>query len=240
MNFAGGNLGLTGTRNVNTGILPNPINMTADTLIQNTTTAAAGTRNLPFGGSVTAPAGTLTIRNIATANINVMHVRLHAGGINFARPVVFDNSLAGNVASNTCQLGFFSTNGTGDQIFSGIISGPGAVLRSALTAGSGGTTILTAQNTFTVGAIVARGYLGLGSSSVSSSGVLLSGPVGTGPLEIDDDTVGGQPNVGVFAYGGPRTIENRVWLNGPTNMIIGGTNNLTFAGVFDVGGVPRY
>lgn len=237
--LGGGTLGLTGTRNLSNSIIANPINLTADTIIQNTTSAAAGTRNLPFGGPVTTTAGTLTIRNIASANANVMHVRLHAGGINFTRPVVFDNSLAGNVASNTCQLGFYNTNGTVEQTITGVISGPGSIIRSALYDGTGGTTILTAQNTFTLGATIAHGYLGLGASSIASGGVVISGPVGTGTLEIDDDTVNGLPTVGVFAAGGARTLDNRVWLNGPTNVLFGGTNNLTFAGLFDVGGVAK-
>jgi hypothetical protein len=45
--------------------------------------------------------------------------------------------------------------------------------------------------------------------------------------------------VGIFAYGGARTIENRILLNGVTNTVISGTNKLTLAGSFDVGGVPK-
>lgn len=239
LNFAGGTLGLTGTRNISNSIIANPINMTADTVIQNTATAAAGTRNFPFGGGVTASGGTLTIRNIATANTNVMHIRLHAGGINFARAVVFDNSTAGSAANNTCQLGFYNTNGTADQIFSGIISGPGSITRSALNDGTGGTTVLSGQNTYQLGTTIVHGYLGLGASSISSGGLVISGPVGTGTLEIDDDTINGFAGVGVFAYGGARTLDNRVWLNGPTNVLIAGSNDLTFAGQFDLGGIAK-
>lgn len=232
LNLAGGSLGLTGTRNLTTGILPNALNLTADTVIQNTTTAAAGTRNLPFGGAVTASAGTLTIRNIAAANTNVMHLRLHGGGINFTRPVVFDNSTAGNPANNTSRLGFYSTNGTGDQVFSGVISGPGAVTRSALDDNTGGTTILSGANTFTLGATLDDGALGLGADTILSGLVIISSPIGTGTFEWTG-------NSSLFAHGAPRTLANFVYLNGVRDAKITGTNALTFAGFMDVGTVSK-
>lgn len=235
LNLAGGSLGLTGTRNTTTGLLPNAINMTADTVIQNTTTAAAGTRNLPFGGPVTATAGTLTIRNIATTSVtNVMHVRLHAGGLVFNRPVVFDNSLAGSAVNNTSQLGFYGTNGTGDQVMNGLISGPGSVFRGGLTSGGGGTVILTAQNTHTLGTIVDNGVLGLGANSISSGGAVISGPAGTGTLQFNNEAV-----VGVLAHGGARVVENFVFLNGTTNLLVLGTNALTLSGPMNIGGVAK-
>lgn len=233
VNLAGGTLGLTGTRNLNTGILANGINLTADSIIQNTTTATAGTRNFPFGGPVTALGGTLTIRNIATGNFtNIMHLRLHGGGFTFARPVVFDNSLAGSAANNTARLGFYSTNTSGPQIFTGVISGPGSVIRSSLVTGTGGTTILTAANTFTAGSELFDGELGLGSDPNFAGLVLVSGPLGTGTFEWTG-------NSSLFAHAAPRTLANFVYLNGVRDAKIIGTNALTIAGFMDVGTVSK-
>jgi fibronectin-binding autotransporter adhesin len=232
LNLAGGTLGLTGTRNTSTGILPNPIQLTADTIVQNTTTAAAGTRNLPFGGLLTANAGTLTIRNIAAANVNVIHLRLHAGGINFSRSVVFDNSLAGSPVDNTARLGFYSTNPSAPQIFSGVISGPGSIIRSAVSSGTGGTTILTGENTFTLGAELFDGELGLGADASFAGSVLISGPLGTGTFEWTG-------NSGIFAHGAARDLPNNVFLNGVRLGRVTGTNQLTFSGLMNVGSVAK-
>lgn len=233
LNLAGGTLGLTGTRNLTGGLLPNSVNMTADTIIQNTASATAGTRNFPLGGPVTASGGTLTIRNITTGNFtNVMHLRLHAGGLNFTRPVVFDNSLAGSQVNNTARLGFYSTNGTGDQIFSGVISGSGSVFRGSLAAGTGGTTILSGANTFTFGASLDDGALGLGSDATFSGLVLTSSPIGTGLFEWTG-------NGSLFAHAAPRTVPNFVYLNGVRDAKIIGTNALTFAGFMDIGTVAK-
>jgi len=233
INLSGGTLGLTGTRNLNTGILPNALNLTADSILQNTTTATAGTRNFPFGGPVSASGGTLTIRNIATGNFtNIMHLRLHGGGFTFARPVVFDNSLAGSAVNNTARLGFYSTNTSGPQIFTGVISGPGSVIRSSLVAGTGGTTILSAANTFTFGSELFDGELGLGTDASFAGLVLISGPLGTGTFEWTG-------NGSLFAHAAPRTLANSVYLNGVRDAKIIGTNALTFAGAMDVGTVAK-
>ncbi len=233
INLAGGIFGLTGTRNVNTGILPNGLNLTADSVIQNTTTAAAGTRNFPIGGPVTASGGTLTIRNITAGDAaNVIHLRLHAGDFTFPRPIVFDNSLANSQVNNTARLGFYSTNTSGPQIFTGVISGPGSIIRSSLTAGTGGTTILTGNNTFTEGAELFDGELGLGSDPVFAGQVLLSSPIGTGTFEWTG-------NGALSAYGAPRTLANYVYLNGVRLGRVVGTNALTFSGVMNVGTVAK-
>jgi fibronectin-binding autotransporter adhesin len=232
LNLAGGALRLTGTRNTSTGILPNAINLTADTIIENTTTAAGGFRNLPFGGPVTASAGTLTIRNIAAANVNTMHVRLHAGGINFSRPVVFDNSLAGSQTDNLSRLGFYSTNTDAPQIISSVISGPGSIIRASLSAGTGGTTILSGANTFTAGAFLNDGSLGLGGATVLSGLIIVSSPVGAGVFEWTGDS-------SLFAHETARTVDNFVYLNGVRAASVTGTNALTFNGYMDIGTVAK-
>jgi autotransporter-associated beta strand protein len=237
----GGTFQCTGTRDVTNGILPGGISVTASSIIQNLTSATAGTRNLPVGGGLTGTAGTLTLQNIATGNFtNNLHLRIHGPVPNFSQPIVFDNSLAGNgQTNNTLQLSAYNTNGTAPQLYSGNISGPGKFNRASIVVGAGGTAILTGSNTFTLGTTVSRGFLGLGSDSYSSGGAVIASPVGTGILEITDDTLNGQPGVGIFASGGARTIENKVFLNGTTNMVVGGTNDLTLAGYLDVGGIPK-
>jgi fibronectin-binding autotransporter adhesin len=232
LHLAGGTLGLTGTRNTSTGILPNPVHLTADTILQNTTGAGSGNRFFPFGGPVTASGGTLTIRNIAAANANVLVVRWHAGGINFTRPIVFDNSLAGSPVNNLAQLGLYNTNGTGDQVISGVISGPGIVRRGSLTAGSGGRAILAGNNTYTAGTVLDDGELGLAADPGFAGNVLVSSAVGTGTFEW----VG---NSALFAHAAARELPNYVYLNGVRLARITGTNTVTFSGVMNVGSVEK-
>jgi fibronectin-binding autotransporter adhesin len=43
----------------------------------------------------------------------------------------------------------------------------------------------------------------------------------------------------VFAYGGPRVIENPIFLNGAQNVVVTGTNDLTFTGPIAAGGIPK-
>jgi len=238
--LAGGIFQLTGTRDVTNGLLVNAFVLASNTIVQNTTSATAGTRNLPFGGTVIATNGTLTIQNIATGNYtNILNVRFYGAVSNFTQPIVFDNSLAGSQVNNIGQLAAYNTNGSAPQLYSGVISGPGHFYRGATVPGTGGFAILTGNNTFTLDTIVNRGFLGIGADSVSSAGNLVTSPVGLGTLTFDDDTQNGLAGVGVFAYGGAHTIANRVLLNGVTNTAILGTNALNFSGNFDVGSLPK-
>lgn len=234
VNWAGGTIILSGTRSTTTGIIPNPVNMTADTTIQNTTTATAGTRNFPFGSSaINASAGTLTIRNITAGDFtNIMNLRFHGNGFTFARPIAFENASALSQVNNTCQVECQSSNGTPAQIFSGVISGPGRVRRDGQSTGDAGTTVLSGANTYTLGVILDDGDLGLGANSTSSGGDVTSGPLGTGML----DWTG---NSGLFAWGGARTVENHVYFNGVRDGRFGGTNALTLSGPINIGTVTK-
>jgi autotransporter-associated beta strand protein len=232
LNLAGGTLGLTGTRGTD-GVLFNPIHLTADSIIQNSTTAAGGNRYLPFGGPVTATAGTLTIRNVATANTNVINVRFYGGGINFTRPIVFDNSLAGSPIYNTARIGLHNTNGTPDQVLSGIISGPGSIARGAPAGSEGGRAILSGANTFTFGVeLGGGGELGLGSETVMAGSDIVSSPFGSGMLEWTG-------NGSLFAHGAARTLANYVFLNGMRYGGFTGSNALTLTGVMNIGTVAK-
>lgn len=235
----GGTFQLTGTRSLTTGILSNEFVLAGDTIVQNAANAAAGTRNLPFSGPVIATNGTLTIQNIATSDTNYMFLWFSGSVTNFTQPIVFDSSLAGSQINNLSQVGSFNTNGSAPQMFSGPISGDGYFVRDAVVAGTGGITILTGQNTFTWDTLVDRGYIGIGADSVTSGGSIISSPAGLADIQFNDDTVNGVAGVGIFAWGGPHTVANSVVLNGVTNTAIIGTNNLTLAGSFNPGGLPK-
>lgn len=236
----GGTFQLTGTRSVTTGILSNSFVLAGNTIVQNSASATAGTRNLPFSGTVVATNGTLTIQNIATGNFtNYMYLWFSGSVTNFTQPIVFDSSLAGSQVNNLSQIGSFNTNGTPPQVFSGPISGDGYFIRDALVAGTGGMTVLSGQNTFTWDTLVDHGYIGIGADSVTSGSTIVSSPVGLANLQFNDDTINGVAGVGVFAYGGPHTIANAVVLNGVTNTAIIGSNDLTLAGTFNPGGLDK-
>jgi autotransporter-associated beta strand protein len=169
LNWAGGGIGLSATRDTTNGVIPNPIQMTANTTIQNTTNAGTGTRNFPFGtDSIQTSGGTLRIRNIALANTNTMNLRLQGSGFSFSRPIVFDNSQAADPDNNTVQLDCYNTNGT--QVFSGVISGNGRIRRGIQFGSAAGTTILTGNNLYTGGTTVNAGTLLVNNAGASGTG----------------------------------------------------------------------
>ena len=169
LNWAGGGIALSATRDTTNGVIPNPIQMTADTTIQNTTNAGSGTRNFPFNtDSIQTSGGTLTIRNMALANVNTMNLRLQGRGFDFSRPIVFDNSQAADPGNNTVQLDCYNTNGT--QVFSGAISGSGRIRRGIQFGTAAGTTILTANNLYTGGTTINAGTLLVNNTSGSGTG----------------------------------------------------------------------
>lgn len=130
-----------------------------------------------------------------------------------------------------------SYNITGEQIFTGVISGSGVYQRRWVDSNPAntGTTIFTAQNTYSGGTLLREGSIGFGSSSVSQWGTVVSGPIGTGPLNQDNATY-----TAVFAYGGPRVVGNQIQLNSSGQaFIIKGTNDLTLTGAIDLGGASK-
>ena len=215
--------------------IANPILLTAggtSTIYGDSTLASA--RIFPLSGTLAGTSGTLRIGNKATV-ANSFQVRLSAGGFTFPQSIVVGD-VGFDSGTGTSLLVFYNDNTTSPQIFSGVISASaaGGLMRDAAASGAGGTTVLAGDNTFAGGLTVARGFIGFGTNSTSSAGVITSGPVGTGILEIDND-----PNVGFFAFGGARTVENQVFLNAVTNVQVNGTNDLTLAGLVRVGGVAK-
>jgi autotransporter-associated beta strand protein len=207
--------------------------------------ALAGTteeRFLPFTGPITAtPGAALYVDNLGVSN-NYFSVRLVGNNftnINF--PIVVGDTNFDTPGAIE-ELDLANGNTAPAQVINSVISGPGTVCRAeglSLTANSGGTAIFNSLNTFSGGALLASGTLGLGTSSVLSNGVVTAGPVGTGDFTIGNGTNENETMLGLFAYGGSQVVANRVILNGNTNIVMTGSNNLTFAGTFDVGGVNK-
>jgi autotransporter-associated beta strand protein len=199
--------------------IQNPIVMSADTIFEGTT-SGTGYRDFPIDGPITTVAGTLTLKNNGTAT-GIWNTRLHAGGLNFTRPIVI--GVSGDTGQ--VQLSSMNTNGAGDQTFSGQLSGYGTFYRWNNTAapGSGGRTILTASNTYSGGTIVSDGTLlvnnptgsgtGTGTVTVHSQGVLGgTGTIGGAVVVTNGGSIGAGTSVGTL------TLTNGLSLSA------GGTN----------------
>jgi uncharacterized repeat protein (TIGR01451 family) len=115
-----------------------------------------------------------------------------------------------------------------------VISGPGVFLQKLST-----SYLNNSLNTYSGGTIPAAGAIGLGASSVGSPTVT-SGPIGTGPLLlVNDSTTSFNTSSAVFASGGARTIANLIQYAKGTNnlsLIFAGTNDLTLSGAFSLQG----
>ncbi|MGA3163640.1 MAG: autotransporter-associated beta strand repeat-containing protein, partial [Verrucomicrobiota bacterium] len=121
------------------------------------------------------------------------------------------------------------------QTYNGVISGTGA-----LTQRGGGTTILNGANTYSGGTTPSAGAIGFGINTSPTVGTVTNGPIGTGPLYIAPEVCDLTGNGQVFAFGGARTIGNLIQFPSRTDnltLIIGGTNNLTFTGAFNLAGL---
>jgi autotransporter-associated beta strand protein len=224
--------GLLDVPNVQGFTLNNQINVTADSTvrIRNTSTSALVLTNT-LGGS----AGSLTFLNFTGSRGPT--VVLTAPNFTFNRPIVMNLGVSGT------NLILQSQNASGSQVFNGVISDTpgvspfiGANLRRSA---SGGTTILNAANTYAAGTLLANGRIGVGIDSVSSSPPTIdSGPLGTGPLQIEVGA--GTPEL--FASGGARTVANPILFTANTvgpAWVISGTNDLTLSGAFDLSGTNR-
>ncbi|HSA09618.1 MAG TPA: autotransporter-associated beta strand repeat-containing protein [Candidatus Paceibacterota bacterium] len=216
--------------------LANPVLMTADTVLACTNRYSGAI--LAFSGPFTVPGGhKLTIANKGW-DTTISGVRLQGPG-NIDWPIVVGDPAHDRPAGGvTNQIQFYSTTNTPPQIVSGVISGPGELVRGNVIATSGGATIFTAQNTFTGTAYLFGGAIGFGADSVSSVGVITSGPIGTSLFTIGNQSAP-ETNMTVFAYGAPRVIENPIFLNGARNVVIDGTNDLTFTGPIAAGGIGK-
>ncbi len=228
--LSGGNILSTATRSSTP--ISNSVVMSADTTIYgNSTATAPSSRIFPFNGNWTQSAGTLRVGNTGSSN-NTFFVRLLAGSSFTGAAIVGDPAFDTPGAISVLQ--FYQDSNAPVQTVSGTISGNGQVWRGNLGVGAGGTSIVTGNNTFAGGFILNSGTLGLGLNSTPTTGVVTSGPLGTGTFEIQND-----PVINIFAVGGARTIANNILLNGVTNTTFTGTNALTFNGSVNVGTVGK-
>ena len=139
-----------------------------------------------------------------------------------------------NLNLNDSTFVWSPSQGSGSQTYNGVISGAGAFLQK------NSVSYLNGANTYSAGTIPAAGAIGLGIDTTGSPGSVSSGPIGTGPLSLVNDsttTLGGSGML--FAFGGARSIGNQVQYPSASNnltLVIGGTNHLTFTGPFALNG----
>lgn len=124
---------------------------------------------------------------------------------------------------------------SGSQTYNGVISDSGAMMQK------GNISYFNGQNTYSGGMNLATGAIGLGVDSQGGSDTsVTSGPIGTGPLLLTIDSTTTSTGSGeVMAMNGARTIGNSIQNPSGTNnvtLMVGGTNNLTFTGMFTLNG----
>lgn len=173
-----------------------------------TLTTAYSTAGLTFNGS--SVDYTLTTSNASTLSIGSGGISILSSSITFgsALPIAL-------TANQTWSVG----SGAGFTV-AGPISGS-----FGLTKAGSGYLILGAANTFTGGVSVSAGTLKLASSSTGAPGAVTSGPVGTGTLNLADDTK-------LKAFGGNRTLHNAITSTAHSHVKFDNDgNDLTLAGV---------
>ncbi|MFN3410389.1 MAG: beta strand repeat-containing protein, partial [Limisphaerales bacterium] len=222
LRFAGGVLGVAGTRSISSDFINNPIELTASSTIRSTGGTDNTSRIVVFSsGSVTTLDGTLTLQNgAASATNNVFEVRLLGGGFVFSRPINLDSGVG---TGNFARLYLGGSNTAAPQTISGVISGNGQIRRSAVTASTAGTSILTAANTYSGGTDVIAGTLLVNNTSGSGTG--------SGTVTVSSTGILG----GTGSIGGPVTITSPGTLAPGSN----GIGTLTVANSVSLGGVTR-
>jgi autotransporter-associated beta strand protein len=218
---AGGQIEIIPTASSGTGI-------NADWNVADDFTLVVDSVNNAFGvvlnGNLSGTAGkTLTI-NHGSAGSGTNQTRIRVSGIS----TVFD----ANLALNDSTFLWACYQGSGSHTYNGVISGTGAYMQKSAT------TYLNGLNTYSGGTTPASGTIGLGIDSVGNP--VTSGPIGTGPLYLLNDSTTSLTGSGtILAWGGPRTIANLIQCPTGSNnltLIIGGTNTLTLSGAFSLQG----
>jgi autotransporter-associated beta strand protein len=173
-----------------------------------TLTSAYSAAGLTFNGS--GIDYTLTTSNASTLSLG-------SGGIsNVSSSITFGSALPiALTASQTWTVG-----SSGGLTVAGPVSGA-----FGLTKAGSGYLILGGANTFSGGISVSAGTLKLASSSTGAPGAVTSGPVGTGTLNLADDTT-------LKAYGGNRTLHNAITFSSDSYVTFETDgNDLTLAGI---------
>ncbi|HEX6961599.1 MAG TPA: autotransporter-associated beta strand repeat-containing protein [Lacipirellula sp.] len=201
VHLSGGNLVTTGNRDPSTDPVPNPINVTADAVIATTRQLDDAVEVDFTSNSISGTGGTLTFRNDATGTANPdnqFEPRFSGSGFNFSRPIVIAEGLNDPV-NRTTRLN--SANASGTQTFSGEISGPGSFRRMV----DGGTTVLTAANSYSGGTDVEGGIL-----TVSGAGAILGGgdvTVTGGSLDISSGVANAIANTATLSISGTGMVN---------------------------------
>jgi autotransporter-associated beta strand protein len=252
--LAGGNILDLNTRS--TAPLTNAVIMTGDATMSGNSTLTNSSRVFPFSANnIVTTGGALTIRNAGTnpfSSNNFFFVRFMGGGFNFTQPIAIGSPL--DLPVDTCELESYNDGTSGDQIYSGPISGQGVFRRDAAAAPAG-RTILSGSNSYAGGTLVNTGTLlvqnaygsgtGSGSVSVANTGILggngmIAGTVacsgaifagqGTGKLTIGsglDLSSGGTNvwNLSALSDGGEGINFDQIVLTGGS-LKLGGTSVL--------------
>ena len=179
-----------------------------------------------LNGSLSGTSGKMLTMNHGSNGSGTNVTRIRASGPN----TVYDANL--NLNDSTFLWACYQSS---PSTYNGVISGTGAVMQKS------STTYLNGANTYSGGTTPAAGSIGLGIDSVSSSPPAVdSGPIGTGPLLLINDSTTSLTGSGtIFASGGPRTIANLIQCPTGSNnltLVIGGTNDLTLSGAFSLNG----
>jgi autotransporter-associated beta strand protein len=217
LRLSGGGFNTSATRSASAAPVPNPIDVATDAAI--TTSSSAASVELNFTSSSIGGSGTLTFRNDGNSIAGVFSPRFTAGGLVLALPIVINNGAIGST-----MLQSFNSNTAPAQIFNGVVSGSGSFRRTASAPNVGGDTIFNAANTFSGGATLGDGGIGLGINSVGSPAVT-SGPIGTGPLTVNPFG----STAKLFASGGPRLLGNAITFAG-SPLTITGSDDLELSG----------
>ncbi len=197
----------------------------------------AGTFGTVLTGMLTGdPAATLTV-NLNNAGTTTARIRIYGDFTNNAAIVL--NSTGDEIEFAP----YNATNDAGNQVYNGVISGGGGhiVPRGAGNVIFNNTNTITDNANLYIGVLgysllLSSGNVGIGADSVSTTpGIIDASPVGKGTLGINTSTEFGTSTL--FASGGAHTIGNLMAYTSATNtitLVLGGTNNLTFSGEFDL------
>jgi autotransporter-associated beta strand protein len=168
--------------------------------------------------SVDTTGGTLTLRHNGLSQGLTYRPTFSGSGFNYTGPVVLSGA-------GTRKTVFQSSNTSGTQTWSGVISGTGSYARS----GAGGTTVFTGANTFAGGVTVTAGTLTASGASATLGGgnVTVTG----GNIAIDNASANAIANSATLslAGGGAAGVADVAFAN-----LVAGLND-TIAGLILAG-----
>lgn len=216
--MAGGQLTIYPAGGAGSG-LAGQINVVDNSTIQY---AANGTYACVFTGPLNGTVGkvlTLTPTSASTSRVRVY------GAFTYNADLVL----------NAGSLNLAPYQSSGQQIYNGVVSGPGLVL---IRCNGGDAIFNNANSVYSGGTFLSQGSVGVGADSISSGGVVTSGPLGTGPI-ISTTESGTNGSCALFASGGARIIENPIGYDTGTNwttILFGGSHDLTLSGAMTLYG----